>query len=473
MKIPIFSKTVLSASLAAVLLTGCAVAPEMTAEEKSALGTSWNAAVPEAKGPSLEVAESWWKAWNDPVLFDLIEKALASNTDVRTALANLRAAAALSDQATAELFPTASLSGEASRNRRNGETTKSYSAGGSASWSFSLAGGNVAAQRAANREALASAMTVEDTKIAVASEVAQNYINLRLAEGKLAIAKETLKNYEEAADIATWRLAAGLATQSEVDQANSTRDSSRAKIPSAETSIAKYRNALARLCVVNASEIAAATNATIPVAPSNIAVSVPAETLRQRPDMRSAEYAVMAASDRVYEAQTGWFPTLKISGNIGTQAATISALGTSGTGIAALVGALSMPLFNWKEQISTTEQKKAALDKARATYTSTLVKALEETENALEGISSSERRVADLESSLAAAKSAADLALLEYRSGISDYQTVLSTERTLLSARESVAENSADRSTNYVKLYTALGGGWKAPQTEETEVHHE
>jgi len=468
MQIPKFSKTLVALAAVSLLISGCATSLQMTEVEQKALGSSWNASLPVSQAPSVEDAKAWWASWEDAELTRLINLALEANTDIRVAMANLKTAAALSDEATANLFPSASLTGDASRSRKENKTTESYSAGGSVTWSFSLVGGNIAARRAANREAMASAMTLEDTKIAVASEVAQNYVNLKLAQMKLAIAKKTAQNYTELSEIARWRLAAGLATQTEVDQADSSRDLAKAQIPVSESSIAKYRNALARLCVINASEVEKTSSAAIPEAPSNIAVSVPADTLRQRPDMRSAEYSVLAAYDRVYEAKTKWFPSLKLSGNLGTQAATIGALGASGTGIAALVGALSMPLFNWADQVSTVTQKEASLDKAKANYTATLVNALEETENALEGISASEKRAEDLKKALALSQSAADLAQIQYEAGLTDFQTVLNTQRTLFSAEETFESNKADRSTNYIKLFTALGGGWKAPKEEES-----
>ena len=468
MQIPKFSKTLVALAAVTLLVTGCATSLQMTEVEQKALGSSWNASLPVSQSPSVEDAKAWWASWEDSELTRLINLALEANTDIRVAMANLKTAAALSDEATANLFPSASLTGDASRSRKENKTTENYSAGGSVTWSFSLVGGNIAARRAANREAMASAMTLEDTKIAVASEVAQNYVNLKLAQMKLAIAKKTAQNYTELSEIARWRLAAGLATQTEVDQADSSRDLAKAQIPVSESSIAKYRNALARLCVINASEVEKTSSAAIPEAPSNIAVSVPADTLRQRPDMRSAEYSVLAAYDRVYEAKTKWFPSLKLSGNLGTQAATIGALGASGTGIAALVGALSMPLFNWADQVSTVTQKEASLDKAKANYTATLVNALEETENALEGISASEKRAEDLKKAVALSQSAADLAQIQYEAGLTDFQTVLNTQRTLFSAEETFESNKADRSTNYIKLFTALGGGWKAPKEEES-----
>lgn len=461
----LFSKITLAVGLAA-LLSACANPVVFTPEDKALAGTSWNAPIPTSRGPSTDDAYAWWQAWNDSVLLGLIQKALESNTDVRTALADMKAAAALSDAATAELFPTASLSGDASRQHRSGSTTENYSAQAGAAWSFSLVGGNVAARRAASREAMASALSVQDTKIAVASEVAQNYINWRLARVKTTSARQTLENCEQVFEIASWRLRAGLATQTEVDQARSERDSAAARIPAYEASETKYKNALARLCVMNVSEIADPQTDGIPLAPASLVVKIPAETLQQRPDMRAAEYAVLAASDRLYEARSQWFPTLKLTGNFGTQAATIGALGASGTGIAALVGALSMPLWNWSEQVLAGKQKETALEKARIAYTATLVKALEETENALTGIDAAGKRQENLSRALEAAESAAALARAQYKAGLEDYQTVLSAQRTAISARETVEENKADCATYYVKLFTALGGGYPSFKTQ-------
>ena len=218
--------------------------------------------------------------------------------------------------------------------------------------------------------------------------------------------------------------------------------------------------------MINVADIADPQEETIPTSPASLAVLIPAQTLQQRPDMRAAEYTVLAASDRLYEARSQWFPTLKITGNLGTQAATIGALGASGTGIAALVGALSMPLWNWNEQVLAGKQKETALEKAQISYTATLVKALEETENALTGISAAQKRQENLSQALASAESAAALALAQYKAGLEDYQTVLSTERSVISSRETLEENKADLATQYVKLFTALGGGYKAPQSD-------
>ena len=468
-----------AAGSALLALTGCASQAVMTQTDQAAVGESWTwqQVLPEGVRmvPTAEVNRNWWREWQNPELTGLIDAALAKNTDIKSALANLRSAAASADDATASLFPTLDLSGSGSASRVMGEaSTTRWGAQGEAAWSMSLAGGNIAARRAAVYEAAASLLSLEDVRITVAGEVenpktvrvplgevAQNYIGHALACVKYAVAAQMLKNYSEAAQIAQWRFNAGLADQAELDQAMSNREASSASLAMMRQSITQYKNALARLTVTNVMQLKLTEPDAVPSAPAAFAVAVPAQTLSQRPDMRAAELTVAAVSDRVYEARSQWFPALTISGNLGTQAATIATLGASGTGIVALAGALSMPLLNWGKQVTASEQALAQLDQARASYTATLVTALEETENALTMISTAETRKKPLQRALSYAESAADLTMQQYKAGLVDYQNVLTTQRTLLSALESTATNDADLATGLVMLYRALGGGWE------------
>ena len=458
---------------AVLMLSGCASTEWLSSADEAVVGTAWNADAGVSLSDELPaVARSeWWKAWKDADLSALVDRAMAESTDVRTALANLKTAAASADQATADLFPTLKLGADGSRtHRENQGTTENWSAEVSGSWSISLLGGNLAVRRAARYEAMASLLTLEDVKNAVAAEAASDYVALKLAFVKRRIAEATLKNYEEAGHIARWRFEAGLSDQSEVDQAVSNREGARAALALTEKSIAQYKNALARLTVQNAADIRVTDDGLVPTAPLNLAVAVPAETLKNRPDLRAAQLTVAAASERVYKAKTQWFPSLSLSGNIGTQAATIGTLGASGTGIAALAGALSMPLLNWGDQVTAAKEAEASLEKARSTYLATLLKALEETENALTAIQTAQTRPAPLTIALSAAESAADLTMKSYRAGLVDYQNVLNTQRSLQTARENARTNEADMASALITLYTALGGVWEATEAQKQHI---
>ena len=183
----------------------------------------------------------------------------------------------------------------------------------------------------------------------------------------------------------------------------------------------------------------------------------------------AARESVRAAMENVRVAQADYFPTLSLSGSIGTAAATVGALGASGTGIGALIGALSMPFLNWGDVVAGTETQKANWDRAQAQYTQTIVGALEETENALSGIRTSAAKKMSLRTATESSQLAAQLALQQYSSGLEDYQTVLTTQRSWLTAQDNEVSNQADWAIAHIDLYRALGGGWIPDNSSEKD----
>jgi outer membrane protein TolC len=173
--------------------------------------------------------------------------------------------------------------------------------------------------------------------------------------------------------------------------------------------------------------------------------------------------------ENIRVAQADFWPSLSLSGTLGTTAATIGALGASGTGVGALIASLSMPLLNWGSTIAATETQKANLDRAMAQYRHSIVAALEETENALSALNTAQRRKSSLTRAMQSSQIAADLARQQYSSGLADYQTVLSTQRSLFNAQETLATNQADWAIAHIDLYRTLGGGWKPQQTAAGE----
>ena len=454
--------TLTLAVIAAMLLSGCAVAPvEMNAQQSALLSDNWVKGEGEVDAKKLRVAPAqWWASWNDESLNRLVEATLKNNTDIAVAQANLRSARASVTRTGSSLLPGATLSGEGSENRRDDEATQSYNAGAAANWSLSFGGRNISEHRAALAESKATELTLEDVKSAMTSEVANQYIQLRLAQRRLEIAKDSVKSYEEAKNLTQWRYQAGLVEATDYEQANAQYENARASVATNRHNNLRYQTALSRLTVLPLAEIQALPEGAIPQPPENIAVSIPAEVVTLRPDVLAAQESVRAALENVRVARADFFPTLNLTGSIGTTAATVSALGTSGTGIGALVAALSMPILNWADAIAGTETQKANVDAAQARYTSALVTALEETENALSAIRSSAAKKHSLRIATQSSNLAADLALQQYSSGLQDYQTVLSTQRSWLTAQDCEVSNDAVWATAHVDIYQALGGVW-------------
>ena len=454
-----------------LVLTGCAVEPVVLSQKQSELiASTWSYGEGTEEAKALrQPPDEWWAAWHDESLTYLVKATLENNTDIAQAQANLRAAQASLLSTTSALFPTATLGADASRNRRNHSSTDTFSADASAAWSFSFGGRDVSARRAAQASAHASELSLEDTKSAMTSEVALTYVNLRLAQIRLNIAKQSVRSYEEAKNLTQWRYQAGLVSATDYEQANAQFENAKANIATNMHSILQYETALSRLTVLPLQKIQDLPAGDIPTPPADLAVSIPADVISLRPDVLAAQETVRAAMENVRVAQADFLPTLSLSGSIGTAAATVGALGASGTGIGALVGALSMPFLNWGDVVAGTETQKATLDRAQAQYTETLVGALEETENALSGIRSSAAKKMSLRTATDSSQLAAQLALQQYSSGLEDYQTVLTTQRSWLTAQDNEVSNQADWAIAHIDLYRALGGGWVPEENRNKE----
>lgn len=459
------------AFICTLMLSGCAVEMPETLERKhqDLIPTQWTSGEgKEAASIVREKPQQWWARWNNETLSFLVEKTLLNNTDIAQAQANLRSAQASLTKANSSLWPSFDIGADATDQWKNHDWTQGYSAEAASSWSFSFGGRDLATQGAASATTKAQALTLEDTQSAVASEVVKTYIALCQANEQLAILEKNVLSYEEGRNLAQWRHQAGLVSAIDAEQASASYESMRAQIATARHSIHVYQTALSRLTVLPLVTIKGLPAKGIPQAPDDLAVAIPADVISLRPDVQAARASVIAALYKVRAAQADFFPTLSLSGSIGTTAATVSALGASGTGIGALVGALSMPILNWGEAIAGTETQKAALDTAQAKYTAALVGALEETENALSQLRTTQSRQKSLLSAQKSSELAAQLALQQYSNGLVDYETVLSTLRSQLSAQEAVVNNQSEQAQAYVELYRALGGGW-TPEGKDKE----
>lgn len=442
-----------------LLSTGCAVTPPDTAQLAAEVTpTAWSTKGLPMGGP--ETFRNFWERWNDPVLARLVERARSANTDVRKAEANLRAARAAVRSANALLWPGADAGLNADRRHASNTTTTSYGADLSADWTLNLAGAEYQRLDASELEAEASVLDLASARELAAAQTAQAYVNLRAAQRQLDLVRESIINYAETARVADWQYRAGTGNASEAEDARTQWAAARARIPEIERSILSYKNAIARLTASSVDSLEIAQAGVIPMPPAGCAVSIPAETIMRRPDVQSSLRTLEATVLRLKSAKSDFFPTLRLTGNIGTAAGTVSALGTSAAGVAGLAAALSLPVLNWGQLAAAEETASANLDRAGATYLEVLLSALEETDNALAGISSADRRSGDLAEALRHAESAAALAKLEYESGVGEYTMLLSTERSRLSAEESLLTNQAELANQYVALYRALGGAW-------------
>lgn len=453
----------LAVAASAALLSGCAAPTGSTADTPA-----WATPAKWAGAPVGNAATSlgqWWGRFDDPVLSSLVGQALASNATLRQTEAALRQARAVSDVQAAGLLPSVGASGSAQRSRTAGATANRFAAGFDASWEPDLFGAQRSAVAASAADVAVAEASLGDAQVSLAAEVAANYIALRGLQERLAIARSNLASQQETLQISNWRLQAGLTTSLVTEQARAAAEQTAAQVPALESSLAQTRHALAVLTgqPPAALDTALAAGATVPQAPADLVLAIPAQTLRQRADVRAAEARISAALARVSQADAARYPSLRISGNLGLSAATLGAL-TGGASVAnALLASISVPLFDGGAARAQVQVQEAALEQARMGYEATVLTALQDVEDALVALQGDRERLAHLQAAAGAAANADLLAHQRYQSGLIDFPTVLDTQRTLLSAQDGVASTQASLATDHVRLYKALGGGW-APE---------
>jgi len=464
------------AGLSAVVLlaAGCAVGPDYR-EPTPPTPDTWHSL--EQSGVRVEegadALAAWWKAFEDPILDSLIERALAENKSLEQARARVLEARARRGAAAGSFFPSINASGGVNRTdsdarfvdpdegliaRNNDET---YTAGLDASWELDIFGGRRRAYEAASASLAATEADLRDVLITLLGDVALNYTSVRAAQARLDFAERNLAAQAELLDITRWRAEAGLATALEVEQAETSYQQTRAQIPALESNLSQAMNRLAVLTgqLPGTLHELLSERKPVPVASSEVVASVPAEVLRRRPDIRAAERRVAAQSAQVGVATAALYPSFSLSGSIGWQALSASDV-FDGSRTDRLGLSLRLPIFAGGALWQNLRAQYAVLDQAVAAYEQTVLQAFEEVENALLAWAKEQKRREALLEATEAARRARELALVEYNSGLVDFQTVVSADRQLISLEDSLAVSDGELTSNLIRLYKALGGGW-------------
>ena len=453
-------------------LAGCTVGPDYRPPATASLQVPGAYAGPSAQAEPADLSR-WWERFDDPLMARLIDEASAGNLDIAVAQARLVQAREALVQARAGQLPNAGASASVGRDVGAGNDRTTFSVGADAAWEADLFGGIRRGVEAAGADAQTAYYNREATRVAIAAEVAANYIGARLTQERLAIAQDTLRIADDNLQITQWRVQAGLASSLDSEQARAARAQTAAAIPSLE---AAYSAAVYRLGVLTGRPPEALlgemeTARPIPRGPRDVAAGIPADTLRQRPDVRAAERGLASATARIGVAEAQLYPQLRLSGNIGTSAFSLGGLFDSITG--GLLGSLSQTLFDGGSLRAQVRSQRAAADAALATYRQSVLTSLEDVENALAALDAAKRRGAQFAIALDAANNSAILARSQYRSGLIDFQSLLQTENSLLSARDGLANSHGAEANALVQLYQALGGGWTPIDSPPTDRNAE
>ena len=469
--------------IAATALAGCSVGPDYRPRTATELGVPDQYSV--TAPPTREDLTRWWTRFNDPLLGQLVERGAAANTDVTQAIGRLRQAREALVQSRASLLPNVSGSTGYQRNENlrgggrsftlpdgtvvdtGGGGTNNFSVGLSASYQVGLFGEVRRTVEASRAQYEASGFDYATVLLSVESEIARNYVLARAYQAQLANARASLEIQDDNLEIAGFRVQAGLVSSLDQEQARSQRAQTAATIPQLEQ---QYNAAVSRVGVLTGQAPGAlkaqlAAVRPIPVAPAAIGVGIPADALRQRPDVRSAERALAAATARIGVAKAALYPALAITGNINTNSTSIGNIGDAITG--GLFAGLTQAIFNGGRLRSQVRAQEAATDVALANYRGTVLLALEDIENAIAALQSAQARTREFTIALDAANNSAILSRSQYRSGLTDFTTLNQQEAALLSARNGLTQARSDAAAAQIALYVALGGGWDATNIPE------
>jgi len=411
---------------------------------------------------------AWWTRFNDPVLSELITRALHSSPDLRSALSRIAEYRARRGLENAGLFPSLGASVTGSRTRSTDRSThvtttnEGFAAALDASWQVDLFGRQRLALAAADADLAQSQENYYGAEVSLAAAVAEAYVILRSAEAQLAVVQHSLVTRGETAQLTQWREQAGTGNALDTQQSLTALELAHASIPSLQLTIAQTRNQLALLSglVPGALDGLLAAPHDVPAAPAELAVGIPAEILRQRPDVRAAERGLEAAFARTESARRQRLPALNLSGSIGVEALTAGKLFNPATTVLSLLAGLTAPLFDAgriRESIAIQhELERQSLN----TYESTVLIALGDVENALVAVQRNTERLEILTRATSAAREAATLAALQNQAGQVDLFVSLDAQRSLLDLEQQSVSTTAGRATAFVQLYQALGGGW-------------
>ncbi|MDB6077473.1 MAG: transporter [Akkermansiaceae bacterium] len=453
--------------MSALVMSSCAIMPstgpaaEVPADWKNAAGFP-------VAAPTKDLSR-WWAKFDDPVLSRIIADALKQSPTVAEATARVRQSRAQRNAAAANLLPSVSGSaGTGATTSHNDVTGSSYSnnftAGLDAAWEIDLFGKRRSAVDAAAASLGASEENLHSVQAALASEIAIAYTNLRSTEGQLRVVRDSVKSREETYQLASWKTQAGQSDQLDLKQAESSLEQAKAEIPSLEQSAGQSRNLLAVLAGRPPGELNKVLSGGkgVPVPERSLAVGIPSDTLRQRPDVRVAGYQWLAAVANTKAAKAERYPSLNLSGSLGLNTLSSGKIFDPETSTASLIMGLTGPIFDFGRIRANIESQSAAQEQTLQSYRATVLTALSEVEDALIACRRTEERIAVLDRATAAAREADQLAAQRYEAGTIDFLTVLDSQRTLLGLEQSIIGVRAQKATAYIQLYNALGGGWSA-----------
>jgi len=412
--------------------------------------------------------DTWWEVFGDPVLDALVAEAQRNNLDVRTAGLRILEARAQLGIAESGLYPQLQqFSGDvlrAGQKQSNGPNVAlwSYRVGLDIGWELDFWGKFRRAIESADAAYFASIAQYDDFQVLVAAQAASAYVNLRTIELRLRIANENAAIQKRSLEITERLHKSGNESELDVQQARTQYLSTLATIPELEGSLRQTENALATLLgrpPGTLTELNAARGK-IPLAGLPVVVDLPANLLRRRPDVRTAEMLLAAQSAQIGIAEAALYPSIALAGSLGLSATSLA--WSARTLDWGLGPALVWNIFDWGRLSNQVLVQDARFQQLYEQYQATVLRAARELDDAATGFAKSRAQIPLVAGSVDAARRSMELATLQYREGLVDFQRVLDSQRSLFSQQERLVNTQGSGAQNLISVYKALGGGWEA-----------
>ncbi|WP_409264256.1 efflux transporter outer membrane subunit [Pseudomonas sp. KCJK9000] len=461
----------LTPSLLALALAACAVGPDYkTPDTEPARLDNSNmqaTALDRSRFESL-----WWKQFDDPVLNQLVQASLQGNRDLRVAFARFKSARAIRDDAANDQLPvvTSRASSEIGKGQIPGQTdqrvnSERYDLGLDMAWELDLFGRIQRQIEASEAQAAAAQADLQQLQVSLIAELVDAYGQLRGAQLRESIAQANLKTQQQSRTITVTLRDAGVGNELDVVRADARLAGVQATIPQLQAEQARARHRIATLLGQRPEALSVDLSPkALPAIAKALPVGDPGELLRRRPDVRSAERQLAAATANVGVATADLFPRVSLSGFLGFTAARGSQIGASAANAWALGPSITWAAFDLGSVRARLRGAKADAEGALANYEQQVLLALEESANAFSDYDKTQQRLMSLMRQSEASRKAADLASVRYREGTVDYLVLLDAERERLSAEDAQAQGEVELYRGIVAIYKALGGGWQ-PET--------
>ena len=454
------------AAVIVTLLAGCTVGPRHRPPEVP-LPANFDQASAEAAQHS--AGSKLWAGFGSLELDALLARALEANTTIAQAAARFAETRALSGLSPYSWFPTVTAVGDQKMSQFSGQDPfsqpgagrfETWRAGFDATWEIDLFGSLRSQNKAIRGRVEADAASLADARLSIVAETAQAWFSLIGARERLALQRRQLANLEEGVAILRARVDAGNSTALDLARSEAQARSLAAFVPQAEADVVRQEQRLAVLTAwpvaILRSQLASTT--TIPELPELVATGTPEQWLKRRPDIRSAERQLAAATADVGVEVAEYFPKLELLGGFGWTAQSRDAIGDRAAERWQYGPSLTWNFLNIGRVRQNVKAAEARADGAVARYQETVLRALEETENALAGFRATNQAEDELRAAAAAAGEAARLSRMRYDVGASDYLTLLDAERTMLDLEDQHVQAASRRATALAALYKALAG---------------